>query len=90
MLGDLSASLLAGVIPAQTINEVLDARGRNTQRLRRFPAVVGVCCTVALSLYPEAANKKVFAATARGSRGQVLSLASILSTTSRAVTMAMT
>lgn len=33
----LSASLLARVIPARTVNEVLDAHGRNTQRLRSFP-----------------------------------------------------
>ena len=62
----LSASLLARVIPAQTINEVLDAHGRNTQRLRSFPAVVGVYYTVALSLYPEAAYEEVFAAIAQG------------------------
>lgn len=62
----LSASLLARVIPAQTINDVLDAHGRNTQRLRSFPAVVGVYYTVALSLYPEAAYEEVFAAIAQG------------------------
>jgi hypothetical protein len=62
----LSASLLARVIPAQTINEVLDAHGCNTQRLRSFPAVVGVYYTVALSLYPEAAYEEVFAAIAQG------------------------
>lgn len=45
----LSASLLARVIPAQVVNEVLDAHGRNTQRLRSFPAVVGVYYTVARS-----------------------------------------
>jgi hypothetical protein len=62
----LSASLLARVISAPTINEVLDAHGRNTQRLRSFPAVVGVYYTVALSLYPEAAYEEVFAAIAQG------------------------
>lgn len=62
----LSASLLARVLPAQAVNEVLDAHGRNTQRLRRFPAVVGVYYTVALSLYPEAAYEEVFAAIAQG------------------------
>ena len=62
----LSASLLARVIPAEVINEVLDARGRNTQRLRSFPAVVGVYYTIALSLYPEAAYEEVFAAIAQG------------------------
>ena len=62
----LSASLLARVIPATVVNEVLDAHGRNTQRLRSFPAVVGVYYTVALSLYPEAAYEEVFAAIAQG------------------------
>jgi hypothetical protein len=62
----LSASLLARVLPAQVVNEVLDAHGRNTQRLRSFPAVVGVYYTVALSLYPEAAYEEVFAAIAQG------------------------
>jgi Insertion element 4 transposase N-terminal/Transposase DDE domain len=62
----LSASLLARVIPAATINEVLDAHGRNTQRLRSFPAVVGVYYTVGLSLYPEAGYEEVFAAIAQG------------------------
>ena len=62
----LSASLLARVIPAQVVNEVLDAHGRNTQRLRSFPAIVGVYYTVALSLYPEAAYEEVFAAIAQG------------------------
>ena len=62
----LSASLLARVIPAPVVNEVLDAHGRNTQRLRSFPAIVGVYYTVALSLYPEAAYEEVFAAIAQG------------------------
>ena len=62
----LSASLLARVIPAEVVNEVLDAHGRNTQRLRSFPAIVGVYYTVALSLYPEAAYEEVFAAIAQG------------------------
>ena len=61
----LSASLLARVIPAQVVNAVLDEHGRNTQRLRSFPAVVGVYFTVALSLYPEAAYEEVFAAMAQ-------------------------
>ena len=62
----LSASLLARVIPAPVVNEVLDSHGCNTQRLRSFPAVVGVYYTVALSLYPEAAYEEVFAAIAQG------------------------
>ena len=62
----LSASLLARVVPAELVNEVLDAHGRNSQRLRRFPAVVGVYYCIALSLYPEAAYEEVFAAVAQG------------------------
>ena len=62
----LSASLLARVVPAEVINEVLDAHGRNSQRLRSFPAVVGVYYCIALSLYPEAAYEEVFAAVAQG------------------------
>jgi hypothetical protein len=62
----LSASLLARVIPAEVVNEVLDAHGRNSHRLRRFPAVVGVYYCIALSLYPEAAYEEVFAAVAQG------------------------
>jgi hypothetical protein len=62
----LSASLLARVIPATVVNDVLDAHGRNTQRLRSFPAVVGVYYTVALSLYPEAGYEEVIAAIAQG------------------------
>jgi hypothetical protein len=38
----LSASLLARVVPAGVVNEVLDAHGCNSQRLRSFPAVAGV------------------------------------------------
>ena len=62
----LSASLLARVVPAQTVHEVLDAHGRNSQRLRSFPAVAGVYYCMALSLYPEAAYEEVFAAVAQG------------------------
>lgn len=62
----LSASLLARVVPAELVNEVLDAHGRNSQRLRSFPAVVGVYYCIALSLYPEAAYEEVFAAVAQG------------------------
>jgi hypothetical protein len=58
----LSAGLLARVFPAERVNAALDAHGRNTQRLRSFPAVVGVYYTVALSLYPEASYEEVFAA----------------------------
>lgn len=62
----LAASLLARVVPAEVINEVLDSHGRNSQRLRSFPAVVGVYYCLALSLYPEAAYEEVFAAISHG------------------------
>jgi hypothetical protein len=62
----LSASLLARVFPAEVINEVLDTHGRNSQRVRSFPAVVGVYYCMALSLYPEAAYEEVFAAMSQG------------------------
>lgn len=62
----LSASLLARVVPAEVVNDVLDAHGRNSQRLRAFPAVVGVYYCIALSLYPEAAYEEVFAAVSQG------------------------
>jgi len=62
----LSASLLARVVPAGAVNEVLDAHGCNSQRLRSFPAVVGVYYCMALSLYPEAAYEEVFAVVAQG------------------------
>ena len=62
----LAASLLARVVPAQVVNEVLDAHNCNSQRLRRFPAVVGVYYSIALSLYPEAAYEEVFAAVSQG------------------------
>lgn len=62
----LSASLLARVVPAEIVNEVLDGHGRNSLRVRSFPAVVGVYYCIALSLYPEAAYEEVFAAVAQG------------------------
>ena len=62
----LSASLLARVVPAEVVHDVLDAHGRNSQRLRSFPAVVGVYYCIALSLYPEAAYEEVFAAVSQG------------------------
>ena len=51
----LSASLLARVVQPEVVNEVLDAHGCNSQRIRAFPAVAGVYYVMALSLYPEAA-----------------------------------
>jgi len=62
----LGASLLARVVPAQTVHEVLNLHNCNTQRMRRFPAVAGVYYSMALSLYPEAAYEEVFAAVAQG------------------------
>ena len=62
----LSASLFARVVPAEVVNEVLDAHGCNSQRLRSFPAVAGVYYSMGLSLYPEAAYEEVFAAMAQG------------------------
>jgi len=62
----LSASLFARVVPAEVVNEVLNAHGRNSQRLRSFPAVAGVYYSMALSLYPEAAYEEVFATVAQG------------------------
>lgn len=62
----LSASLMACVVPPEVINEVLDAQGRNSQRIRAFPAVAGVYYVMALSLYPEAAYEAVFSAVSQG------------------------
>jgi len=62
----LSASLLARVVPAEVVHDVLNAHGCNSQRLRSFPAVVGVYYCIALSLYPEAAYEEVFAAVSQG------------------------
>lgn len=62
----LSASLMARVVPAEIVNEVLDAHGRNSQRIRAFPAVAGVYYVMALSLYPEAAYEAVFSAVSQG------------------------
>lgn len=62
----LAASLLARVVPADVVHAVLDEHGRNSQRVRRFPAVAGVYYCMALSLYPEAAYEEVFAVVAQG------------------------
>jgi len=62
----LSASLLARVYPAEWVHAVLDEHGRNSQRVRSFPAVAGVYYCMALSLYPEAAYQEVFAVVAQG------------------------
>ncbi len=62
----LSASLMARVVPPQIVHEVLDAHGRNSQRIRAFPAVAGVYYVMALNLYPEAAYEAVFSAVSQG------------------------
>ena len=62
----MSASLMARVVPPQIVHEVLDAHGRNSRRIRAFPAVAGVYYVMALSLYPEAAYEAVFSAVSQG------------------------
>ena len=62
----LSASLLARVYPAELVHGVLNEHGRNSQRIRSFPAVAGVYYCMALSLYPEAAYEEVFSVLAQG------------------------
>lgn len=62
----LSASLMARVVPPEIVHEVLDAHGRNSQRIRSFPAVAGVYYAMALSLYPEASYEAVFSAVSQG------------------------
>jgi hypothetical protein len=62
----LSAGLLARVFPAEVVNDVLNAQGRNSQRVRSFPAVAGVYFCMALSLYPESAYEEVFATLCQG------------------------
>jgi hypothetical protein len=62
----LSASLMAHVVPAATVHQALDAHGRNSQRIRAFPAVAGVYYAMALSLYPESSYEAVFSAVSQG------------------------
>lgn len=62
----MSASLLARVFPAESVAACLDKHGRNTQRLRSFPATAGVYYCMALSLYPEAAYSAVFSVITSG------------------------
>jgi len=62
----LSASLLARVFPSEQVHAVLDAHGRNSQRVRSLPAVSTVYYCMALSLYCEAAYEEVFAVVAQG------------------------
>lgn len=66
-LSDLmSASLLARVFPSDSVAACLDKHGRNSQRLRSFPATAGVYYCMALSLYPEAAYEAVFSVVTSG------------------------
>lgn len=62
----LSASVMARVVPPQLVHEALDAHGRNSRRIRAFPAVAGVYYVMALSLYPEASYEAVFSAVSQG------------------------
>lgn len=62
----LGAGLMARVVPPEVVHEVLDAHGRNSRRIRAFPAVAGVYYVMALSLYPEAAYEAVFSAVSQG------------------------
>lgn len=62
----MSASLMARVVPPEVVHDVLNAHGRNSQRIRSFPAVAGVYYVMALSLYPEASYEAVFSAVSQG------------------------
>lgn len=62
----LSASLLARVYPAPLVERILDQHSCNSQRVRRFPAVVGAYYCMALNLYPEAAYEEVFSVVSQG------------------------
>jgi hypothetical protein len=45
----LAASLLARVVPAEAVHEVLEQYGRNSQRIRSFSAVAGLYYCMALN-----------------------------------------
>ena len=62
----LCASLLARAVPPQAVHAVLEAQGRSSRRVRRFPAIAGVYYCMALSLYPEAAYEDVFSVVSQG------------------------
>lgn len=62
----MSASLLARVYPSESVSACLDKHGRNSQRMRSFPATAGVYYCMALSLYPEAAYEAVFSVVTAG------------------------
>ena len=62
----MSASLLARVYPSELVSPCLDKHGRNSERMRSFPATAGVYYCMALSLYPEAAYEAVFSVVTAG------------------------
>lgn len=62
----LSASLLARVYPAERVQQILDAHGVGSQRVRSFPALTAAYYCMALSLYPETAYEDVFSVVAQG------------------------
>ena len=62
----MSASLLARVFPFESVNTCLNKHGRNSQRMRSFPATAGVYYCMALSLYPQAAYEAVFSVVTAG------------------------
>ena len=54
------------MFPSDSVSACLDKHGRNSQRLRSFPATAGVYYCMALSLYPEAAYEAVFSVVTSG------------------------
>ena len=62
----MNASLLARVFPLESVCNCLDKHGRNSLRVRSFPAAAGVYYCMALSLYPEAAYEAVFSTVTSG------------------------
>jgi hypothetical protein len=62
----LSSSLLARVVPASLVGELLDKHQCNSQRQRSFTATSVVYYCMALSLYPEASYGDVFDAVVQG------------------------
>ena len=62
----LAIGLLARVFPAERVHEALNAHDANSQRVRRYPAVVSAYYAIALSLCPECSYQAVFSAVAEG------------------------
>lgn len=62
----LGASLFARVYPLEKVVQLLDKHGCNSRRVCSFPASTAVYFSMALSLYPEAADEDVFAAMTQG------------------------